>query len=282
MAYQIGYADREGPVPGTLRVTPQAAPSRPTSRAVTTTTPFDYDAWLANNPTLQATLQDIAGQRVIGRSALVGGAQQLYGRLGEIPTSLPPELANLLGPEQLAALRGVIEQGNLAGTTTLAGLAHDYAHNQAETGAGYAARGGRSGGYGVHLNENLRNYTLGQYDARQQAVDALGQLQQTYLTGQRDLSGQAATALTAAQQRASDLIHAGQLGPTTNTQTVTRTTTNPYLNPASPKQVYTPVASGSHISYEPRPTGAGYTATPQPPRLPRPAAPHALTAPRTQ
>jgi hypothetical protein len=252
-----------------LKVTRQAAPTR----TVTTTTPFDYEAWLANNPTLQATLLQnrLAGQNL--GTTLAGGVEQLYGRLGETP-ALTPQLAELLGPTGAAGLQAAIAAGQQAGTTTLAGLAHDYAGNQAETGAGYAARGGRSGGYGVHLNENLRQYTLGQYNARQQAADALGQLQQTYLSGQSDLRDQAATALTQARQRAGDLIHAGQLGPTTATHVVT----NPYLNPTAPAQVSTRVASGSAASYEPRPTGTGYTAQAA---APRPAAPHALTAPRT-
>src|SRR5262245_34201825 len=210
------------------------------TRTVTTTTPFDYKKYLATEPTLQAALRNINAAGLEQGAARDLGAIQLYGRLGEAPDLSRPEFANF-GPDARAALERAIAEGNQAGTSALARLQYGYHQNQSRDIGSLGGRGIiRSSALAQHLNENIRGLTLGQYDARQQALDARGQLQQTYLSGQRDLAGQAGTAVSQAQERAGQLINLGQLGPTTSTQTVT----NPYLNPAAPKQISTGVPVG--------------------------------------
>lgn len=251
--------------------------SNPPTKTVTTTTPFDYAKYFANEPTLQAEIQRINAAGLTQRSQLVGGEQQLFGRLGEAPDLSLPQFANL-SPELRKALedaitpelQGIIGQSNQAGTSALARLNYGYRQAQGSAIDQLAAQGVlRSSQLGYLSNQNLRGLTLGQYDVRQQALDALGGLQNTFLSGQQDLAGQTATALSAAQERAGQLINAGLLGPTTQTRTVT----NPYLNPAAPKQISTPVKVGSTTSYEPKPTAPNYI--PAAPSAPKPAAPKA-------
>jgi hypothetical protein len=240
------------------------SPSRPPTRTVTTTVPFDYKKYLATEPTLQGTLGQINAAGLEQGANLASGAQQLYGRLGEMPTNLTPELLKLLGyddPNRLAALQSAVSAGTQAGTSALARLQQDYHGAQSGDIGSLGARGIiRSSALAQHMNENLRALTLGQYDARQGALDALQGLQSSYLTGQRELAGQAGTAVSQAQERAGKLIGLGQLGPYQQTRTVT----NPYLNPAAPRQTSTGVKVGSTTTFEPKPTAANYLPQPQP------------------
>lgn len=179
--------------------------------------PPNYQALLQNDPTLRAALQAINAQGLQGQVALQGGAQQLFGQLGEAPdaSALPPQLRGALAGIVTPELQGIIGQSNQAGLSTLAQLARQYQQGQSNTAAGLAARGLiHSGEYGAASNENLHNYTLGQYNARQNALSQLGQLGQTYLSNQNQLAGQAATATGDAQQRISDQISQGIIAPT--------------------------------------------------------------------
>jgi type II secretory pathway pseudopilin PulG len=102
----------------------------------------------------------------------------------------------------------------------------------------------RSGAYGQEQNKGLRALTLGQYDARQQALDTLQGLQSTYLQGQDTARGQIGTALTDAQKRASDLVNAGQLG---GAYKPPATSTNPYMPPtAAPNMGMPQITRGSN------------------------------------
>jgi hypothetical protein len=251
----------------------KAVPSRAPSRTVTTTTPFDYDKWLANEPTLQSSLlQNRLSGSELG-TQLVGGVQQLYGRLGDMPPDLsalfarlPQEVRNQLAAS-MPDLQAAISAGNQAGTSALARLGYDYRLDQSQDVHRLGGMGAlRSGAYGQESAKNLRALTLGQYDTRLAATDALNELQGSYLSGKRELSGQAADALTAAQTKASGLIGLGRLGPSTTTRTVA----NPYLNPAAPKQVSTPTHVGSTTTYEPHATAGNII--PPAPTVPKPKA----------
>jgi len=217
-------------------------------------TPFDYNAWYKNDPTLQALLGQINAAGLQQGTTLASGAQQIYGRLGEMPTNLSPELLRLLGPEQQADLQASVSAGNQAGTSALARLGYDYRLGQSQATNRLAGMGAlRSGAYGQESAKNLRALTLSQYDTRLGAADALQQLQRTYQTGQDELAGKVGEGVTASQQRASEL---GQLGA------APRTVTNPYLNPAAPKQISTGTAIGSQTTYEPKPTAGNYLQQP--------------------
>lgn len=217
-----------------------APPARPVTRTVTT--PPNYLALLQNDPTLQATLAQINAQGLINQGSLTGGQQQILGRLGETinPASLPEGIRSRLGNLGAALtpeLAGIVQQANQSGVSQLSRLAHDYQQQQSATKGNLAARGLiHSGALGQHENENLRGYTLGQYDARQNALDSLAGLQQTYLGQQQQLTGQAGQAVGQAQQNVNSQIQAGMIGPTARTVTV---------NPVKPKPPAAPYQPGA-------------------------------------
>jgi hypothetical protein len=246
-----------------------AAANAPPGTTTSTEHQFDYDKWLANEPTLQAALRNVQTGRTNLGTQLVGGVQQLYGRLGEAPSNLTGMFANLPQEvrDQLATsmpdLQAAIDAGNQAGTSAFSRLNADYRLGQSQDVNQLAGMGAlRSGAYGQESAKNLRELQLGQYDKRLAATDALQTLQQSYLTGQGDLTDKASTALTDAQTRASNLIGLGQLGPYTTTSTVP----NPYMPPKTGATAAAPKTdpgqlSPANVAYKP-PTPAAPKAAP--------------------
>lgn len=210
----------------------------------------DYRALLARDPILQGLLRQLSGAGVENTQGLIGAERQLYGRLGEAPDlntpyfrSLPQQLQEHLRAVITPELQGIIGQSNQAGLSTLAQLQRQYGQAQSGTIGSLAGRGIlHSGALGQHSNENLYNLTLGQYQARQSALDALGQAQQRYLGQQRELAGQAAQGTQEALGRIGQQINAGLIG---------------YGNAPQPSAPHYPSPARFDIpSYKPRPVAA--------------------------
>jgi hypothetical protein len=171
---------------------------------------------------LQGLLAQINASGAGNQASLTGQQQQILGRLGETidPSRLPAGIAGRLGNLGAALtpeLSGVVDAANQSGVSTLAQLARQYQRAQSASAGDLAARGIiRSGAYGQHAADNLHDYTLGQYQARQSALDALGGLQSSFTQQQQDLAGQAGSATNDALGRLTDQIRAGLVAPPTS------------------------------------------------------------------
>lgn len=184
---------------------------------------IDYQSLLAGDTTLQDALKAISARGAANQADLTGAGQRALIQFGQIPTDLG---GSYTGADQFGysdpLTRDLAQQATQGGISTWAQLQHAGNVNRANTIAALTARGAfHSGALGTHLNEVGLQNAQAQSQATQALLDQLHGNYQSYLTGQDQLTQNAASDVNDSYQRIIAQINAGLLGSGTPGTTAT-------------------------------------------------------------
>lgn len=170
---------------------------------------IDYQALLASDPVLQATLRAISGQGAQDQIALSEARNRALTQYGAVPDA---SVLGGLAPDITDVTRGLASDATASGLSTLGQLHHGYEQQQGGDIASLAGRGLlRSGAYRQHSMENLQGLQTGEANAQTGLLDSLSGLWSGYQGQQQQNAQQAQGATSDALSRVVGQINAGTI-----------------------------------------------------------------------